>query len=432
MAARTPTPCGSCAALLLRLQTDAGLACAELHPRGALILAGGEQGDLLVFATSNGNLLQVEIVARAQLVHPPPLLPQLPPQPASLHRPRPSRSGWRTPPPSPRPSPAWPGRTSRAWSTWWPATRTAACASGASTAPPVSGGALCRQQVGTCPCRTPASHPPPPPSFRAFPFFAVVASLAAHRSDVGVLAVMAPLALLATGGADGNIKLWGMPTPEAGSQHPAKPLALKEPRQKLKGHAGELTALHFTPDGEQLISGDSCGGLRVWEVAGGAPKAGRLAHNLSGHHSGAISGLACHPDERLFVSCSADRTLRVWDMDGPVPRWVLRGLGWSGGRWVGACPTCRRRRCCCCCCWSINGPAGKLCSAFHLPPTYSPCLLPAAASTRTAPRGGASRGPWPSPRAAAPCWPPTQTACAPSRWTRCSCVIPPTACSGAR
>ena len=180
--------------------------------------------------------------------------------------------------------------------------------------------------------------PTAPPSFRGFLLFAVVASLVAHRSDVGVLAVMAPLALLATGGADGSIKLWGMPAPEAGSQHPAKPLALKEPRQKLKGHAGELTALHFTPDGEQLISGDSCGGLRVWEVAGGAPKAGRLAHNLSGHHSGAVSGLACHPDERLFVSCSADRTLRVWDMDGPVPRWVLRGLegGVVGDGWVPA------------------------------------------------------------------------------------------------
>ena len=84
MAARTPTPCGSRAALLLRLQTDAGLACAELHPRGALILAGDEQGDLLVFATSNGNLLQVASGARAQLVHPPP-----PPLPHSVHHPPP-------------------------------------------------------------------------------------------------------------------------------------------------------------------------------------------------------------------------------------------------------------------------------------------------------------------------------------------------------
>lgn len=71
MAARTPTPCGSRAALLLRLQTDAGLACAELHPRGALILAGSEEGEALVFATSNGSLLQVGSAARAELAQPP-------------------------------------------------------------------------------------------------------------------------------------------------------------------------------------------------------------------------------------------------------------------------------------------------------------------------------------------------------------------------
>ncbi|PRW32885.1 katanin p80 WD40 repeat-containing subunit B1 [Chlorella sorokiniana] len=232
-----------------RPPTDAGLACAELHPRGALILAGSEQGDLLVFATSNGNLLQ-------RLVDP-----------------------------SAKPSPI----TSVAWA----------------------------QIEGVD--HVVAGHKNGSVRIWRLDRAAVVASLAAHRSDVGVLAVMPPLALLATGGADGNIKLWQLPAPEAGAQHPAKPLALKEPRQKLKGHAGELMALHFTPDGEQLISGDSQGGLRVWEVAGGAPKAGRLAHNLSGHHSGAVSGLACHPDERLFVSCSADRTLRVWDMDGLVP-----------------------------------------------------------------------------------------------------------------
>ena len=138
---------------------------------------------------------------------------------------------------------------------------------------------------------------------------------------------MPPLALLATGGADGNIKLWHLPGlggGSGGSQHPQKPLALKEPRQKLKGHGGELSALHFSPDGELLLSGDSQGGLRVWEVVGGVPKAGRLLHNLGGHHAGAVTGLACHPEERLFVSCAADRTLRVWDMDGPAPRCALQ------------------------------------------------------------------------------------------------------------
>lgn len=117
MAARTPTPCGSRAALLLRLQTDAGLGCAELHPRGALLLAGSEQGDVMVFATSNGNLLQVGRAARAQLAQPPP--PAAAAAVAALPHPvvRLPHSAWPTPPPSPRPSLAWPGHRWRAWST---------------------------------------------------------------------------------------------------------------------------------------------------------------------------------------------------------------------------------------------------------------------------------------------------------------------------
>lgn len=146
----------------------------------------------------------------------------------------------------------------------------------------------------------------------------VVATLLAHRSDVGALALMAPLALLATGGADGDVKLWQL---GSGQQPPAAPKVLKQPLQKLKGHTSELTRMQFTPDGEQLISGDAAGGLRVWEVAGGAT--GRLAHDLKKNHTGSITGIACHPGERLFATCSADRTLRVWDLDAVPGRWAL-------------------------------------------------------------------------------------------------------------
>lgn len=109
MAARTPTPCGSRAALLLRLQADAALACAELHPRGALLLAGSEAGEALVFATSTGNLLQARLGAgaRGSIGSPPP--PHLPPPPPPSCRP--SLLPQRLADPSAKPSPV----TSVAW-----------------------------------------------------------------------------------------------------------------------------------------------------------------------------------------------------------------------------------------------------------------------------------------------------------------------------
>lgn len=147
-------------------------------------------------------------------------------------------------------------------------------------------------------------------------------ALPAHRADVRALAAYSPLGLLATGSADTNIKLWGL-AGQSGDVHSCSidgsgsggrdRVARLVPLQLLKGHAHPITQLSFTPDGEVLISGDSGGGLRVWQVSGGA--AGCLLHDLSGQHTAAITGIACHPEERLFATSSLDRTLRAWDMD---------------------------------------------------------------------------------------------------------------------
>jgi WD40 repeat protein len=63
MAALTPIPTRGGphprASLLLRLDTPEQLGCVQLHPQGALLLAGAENGDVLLFATSSGGLVQV-------------------------------------------------------------------------------------------------------------------------------------------------------------------------------------------------------------------------------------------------------------------------------------------------------------------------------------------------------------------------------------
>ena len=47
------------ASLLLHLDTPEQLECAQLHPQGALLLSGADNGDVLLFATSSGGLAQV-------------------------------------------------------------------------------------------------------------------------------------------------------------------------------------------------------------------------------------------------------------------------------------------------------------------------------------------------------------------------------------
>ncbi|KAL4422687.1 hypothetical protein ABPG75_008884 [Micractinium tetrahymenae] len=249
------------ASLLLRLATPAELCAAELHPQGALLLAGAQSGDVLLFATSSGGLVQ------------------------RLAEPKASAAS---------------AATCVAWAEFGRAERVVAGHKSGSVR-------VWDVEHGT-----------------------VLAALPAHRADVGALAAYPPLGLLATGSADTNIKLWGM----AGLAHGGSSddgggggggggsggTTRLAPLQVLKGHAHPITQLHFTPDGELLISGDAGGGLRVWQVAGGA--AGRLLHDLSGQHSAAITGIACHPEERLFATCSLDRTLRAWDMDSQAGKCI--------------------------------------------------------------------------------------------------------------
>ena len=374
MAALTPIPTRGGphprASLLLRLETPEQLGCAQLHPQGALLLAGADNGDVLLFATSSGGLVQVcwegrQVVMRRARPPAKALWPATaagaathpPAGPSPLARSLaclPACSALRSPPNPHPPSPAWPGPSWTAWNVSSLATRAATCACGTWSALQVGGWVGGRQAVAASSgahahqwpvpaiasswlllrpndfCRI-AADPTlpalPRPAHLAVPC-AVVTTLVAHRADVAALACMAPLGLLATGSADTNIKLWDL---LPGSDNVGRSTAsgrssgggnsggsthqmIREARQVLKGHSARLTQLRFTPDGELLISGDAAGGLRVWHVAGGA--AGRLLHNLSGTHTAAITGIACHPEERLFATCSLDRTLRVWDLDG--------------------------------------------------------------------------------------------------------------------
>ena len=75
-----------------------------------------------------------------------------------------------------------------------------------------------------------------------------------------------------------------------------------------RGHQGGINAVAVSPDGSLLITGDSEGVVRVWDVAEGRSRSYR-------GHSGSVLDVAFDPSGRFAVSSGADKAVRVWSLD---------------------------------------------------------------------------------------------------------------------
>ncbi|HYG81493.1 MAG TPA: WD40 repeat domain-containing protein, partial [Pyrinomonadaceae bacterium] len=80
-----------------------------------------------------------------------------------------------------------------------------------------------------------------------------------------------------------------------------------KPVRILTGHGEWPSCAAFSPDGEQLVTGDWDGVLIVWDFASGA-----LRHRVRGH-ADMVNEVAYSPTGRAFASASRDKTLRIWD-----------------------------------------------------------------------------------------------------------------------
>jgi WD40 repeat protein len=133
-----------------------------------------------------------------------------------------------------------------------------------------------------------------------------------HHARIDALAWSAEGDFVASGSADGTVRLWG-PT--------GKLIA------GFDGHSSEVWSVAVHKDGRRVLSSGKDGSIRLWDRKGGAPRVWR--YERLGYGSAAV---CFAPDGRRAAWGANDGTVRVWDLD--ADRELLR-LD-VGGVWVRA------------------------------------------------------------------------------------------------
>jgi WD40 repeat protein len=111
--------------------------------------------------------------------------------------------------------------------------------------------------------------------------------------------------ILATGDADGQIRLWQLPE--------GKKILT------LKGHENWLWSIAFSPDGKTLVSGSEDRTVRLWHVATGE------CLQVLRDHTHRVWSVAWSPDGQTLASGSEDCTIRLWERQTGKCNQILQG-----------------------------------------------------------------------------------------------------------
>ena len=116
---------------------------------------------------------------------------------------------------------------------------------------------------------------------------------------------------LASGGADGTVRIWNAMT---GRQIAA-----------FAAHTDEVNEVAWSPDGKRLASASDDTTVKVWDPERGAELV------ICQGHTDFVNSVAWSPDGQTFLSGSRDKTIRLWNANQgtTIKTWTAQGRGAS-------------------------------------------------------------------------------------------------------
>ncbi len=132
-------------------------------------------------------------------------------------------------------------------------------------------------------------------------------TFAGHRPSINTVAIHSDSNLLATGDAEGALRVWNLRT---GSEI-----------RSYSGHQYAITSVVFSKDGRRMLTGSLDQSAILWEV-----ETGRQLHVYNQHHA-AINGVAFSPDEKSMLIGCGDQTARLLSVEtgGEIYKWPHDG-----------------------------------------------------------------------------------------------------------